>query len=46
MPHKMLEGVAQLLSLLKDKKYFGIHKVKIVELIFTNKHVDKSQHFL
>ena len=30
----------------KDKKYFGIHKVKTVELIFTNKHIDKSQHFL
>lgn len=46
MPHKMLEAAVRLLSLLKDKKYFGIHKVKIVELIFTNKHVDKSQHFL
>lgn len=46
MPHKMLEAVARLLSLLKDKKYFGIHKVKTVELIFTNKNIDKSQHFL
>ncbi len=46
MPHKMLGAVVQLLSLLKDKKYFGIHKVKTVELIFTNKHIDKSQHFL
>ena len=46
MPHKMLEAVVRLLSLLKDKKYFGIHKVKTVELIFNNKHIDKSQHFL
>ena len=46
MPLKMLEGVAQLLSALKDKKYFEIHKVKTVELILTNKHIDKSQHFL
>ena len=46
MPHKMLEAVVQLLSLLKDKKYFGIHKVKTVALIFINKHIDKSQHFL
>ncbi len=46
MPHKMLEAVVRLLSLLKDKKYFGINKVKTVELIFTNKHIDKSQHFL
>ncbi len=46
MPHKMLEVAGQLLSPLKDKKYFGIYKVKTVELIFTNKHIDKSQHFL
>ena len=46
MPHKMLEAVVRLLLRLKDKKYFGIHKVKTVELIFTNKHIDKSQHFL
>ena len=46
MPHKMLEAVVRPLSLLKDKKSFGIHKVKTVELIFTNKHIDKSQHFL
>lgn len=46
MPHKMLEAVVRLLSLLKDKEYLGIHKVKTVELSFTNKHIDKSQHFL
>lgn len=46
MPHKMLEAVVRPLSPLKDKKYFGIYKVKTVELIFTNKHIDKSQHFL
>ena len=46
MPHKMLEAVVRLLSLLKDKKYFGIYKVKTVEQIFTNKHIDKIQHFL
>ena len=46
MPHKMLEAVAQLLWPLKDKKYFGLYTVKIVELSFTNKHIDKSQQFL
>ena len=46
MPRKMLEAVVRLLSLLKDKKYFGLYTVKNVELSFTNKHIDKSQHFL
>ena len=46
MPHKMLEAVEQLLWLLEDKKYSGIYTVKTVELSSTNKHIDKSQHFL
>lgn len=46
MPHKMLEAVVRLLSLLKDSSILDFMKVKTVELIFTNKHIDKSQHFL